>query len=325
MRLIILFFVLSGLSGCAHQDVAEVGSHLTETYTFPNTYSEHRAQQQYFISNGGKIAYTDHGTGDTLILLHGVPTSSWLYRKIIPQLQQHMRVISIDLLGYGSSDKPKDNPTLYSPQNQAVYIQSLLAHLDIDSYGIMMHDMGGLVAWELLRNQPSKVSRLVIQNTIIREKGFEHPNIPPGMIARQITQAYSNRLTSSAILETSLQSLGLGGDYKLSEAECFGYVKPMIEGSSDALYAFFSNINSDLYAQLESNKNLFERFSGDTLVLWGGQDTILTTEQIPFLQEHLKLVDSSIHVYNDHKHFLVEEIPNKIANEVIKFVARTEK
>lgn len=325
MKQYFIICILLSLFGCAAQQVSPVGSNIQKHYSFPKDYSEHRSQQQFYQTQNGKIAYTDHGNGNTLVLIHGVPTSSWLYRKIIPNLQQHMRVISVDLLGYGSSDKPKSSVDAYSPHMQAAYIQNLLNDLDIQEYAIMVHDMGGLVGWELLKNDhnsKSRINKLIIQNTIVSKKGFHHPNIPPGMIARQITQAYSNKLTSSAILEASFNSLGLGGDYSLSESECFGYVKPMTEGSSEALYAFFSNINNDLYTKLESNKTIFNAFNGETLVLWGGLDEILTTEQIPFLQENLNIPARNIHIYPNHKHFLVEEMPDEVISQVNTFMQK---
>jgi len=76
-------------------------------YQMPRVYEDHRSQQKAVTIDGHQIAYTDHGKGPTLLLLHGVPTSSWLYRKMIPNLQDHFRVVSVDLLGYGSSSKPK--------------------------------------------------------------------------------------------------------------------------------------------------------------------------------------------------------------------------
>lgn len=318
------FYVLLILlvSCTSSQDKLSTDSvNLHSSYKLPLTYQQHRSQQKYFQSKYGSVAYTDHGTGKVLVLLHGVPTSSWMYRKIIPSLQTDFRVISIDFLGYGSSSKPKDNGVNYSAISQAENVEALLVSLGIHKYSLLMHDMGGLVAWELLRMQPNTISNLIILNTIVNQNGFEHPDIKPGAMTKLMTKAYSNNLTSAAALKMTFNNLGLGGDYKLSEAECNGYVTPMKEGGDKALYVFYTGLNNDLYKRLNNNKAVFQSFEGNTLVLWGAKDKTLTTKQIPFLREHLHIPAKNIHIYEENNHFLVEEIPEEVISKVRKILA----
>jgi len=327
MRLVVLLLVtlLHGACRSPLQSRPLLGS-LGEpgrSYTAPATYRQHRTQQRTFQTPAGAIAYTDHGAGDAIVLLHGVPTSSWMYRKVIPKLQVRHRVISVDLLGYGSSAKPEDASGTYSAASQANRVRALLDSIGVQRYSVMMHDMGGLVAWEIMRQDISAVENLIVLNTIVREKGFEHPGLDPGMMTKTITKAYSNRWTSSIILERSFAFLGLNSEKKLSERECEGYVKPLREGSDAALYAFFTSIDDYLFAKLESNRHLFARFRGRTLVLWGAKDKSLTTDQIPFLHQHLRIPASDIHVYTDNAHFLAEEIPEEIATQVLRFTSRS--
>lgn len=315
----VIFFCILLFVSCSSQKL-DVLSAPTEVYELPKTYQQHRSQQQYFSTNDGSIAYTDHGEGEVLVLLHGVPTSSWLYRKVIPGLQNRFRVISIDFLGYGSSDKPNDNGTNYLPISHAKKIQALLASLEVNEFSLLMHDMGGLVAWEMVRLQSSSISNLIVLNTIVRDKGFNQPNIKPGIMARQMSKAYSSNLTSSAILRLTFKNLGLGGEHELSEEECYGYVQPMKEGSDQALYAFFVSLNDELFERLESNQSAFEAYKGNTMVLWGGKDETLTIEQITFLQEHLRIPDKNIYIYSENNHFLVEEIPNEVTKQITTFM-----
>lgn len=82
------------------------------------TYSDFRASQKSFSSKDGVLKYIDKGQGDVLLLLHGVPTFSWLYRKMINELAQNYRVIATDMLGFGSSDSPKGYD-IYSEDHHA--------------------------------------------------------------------------------------------------------------------------------------------------------------------------------------------------------------
>ncbi len=335
LKLILSFSVMVfALTACSTGERTQIGDNTLSFYDPPATYQDHRSQQKLFSTFNGNIAYTDHGhrqnqTGEekqspqVLVLLHGVPTSSWMYRKIIPGLQQNIRVISIDLLGYGSSDKPKNGDEPYSHALQAARVEALLSHLEIEKFSLLMHDMGGLVAWEILRNQAENVSHLIVLNTIINKEGFNNPNINAGFFTRQMMKAYRSPLTSAAILKKTFDDLGLVDEYELTETECYGYVAPMKEGSDPALYAFFTQLNPSLFTRLNENKTLLNNYQGNTLVLWGAKDTTLTTKQIPVLQKMLAVPNENIHIYPDNAHFLAEEIPDEIIKQVNAFLGAT--
>lgn len=316
-----LSFLLTACGG-ARNSTLEIGGAVQAVYTAPATYADHRAQQQTLRVDGGTVAYTDHGTGPAIVLLHGVPTSSWMYRKLIPLLQSDMRVITIDFLGYGSSNKPDGGVEIYGEREQAARVHNLLEHLGVREHALLMHDMGGLVAWEMLRTQPDAISQLIVLNTIVSPSGFKHPDIKPGALTRQLVKAYTGQLTSVAILQNTFSSLGLTGEHKLSEAECYGYVAPMREGSDDALYSFFTAINGEMMTRLNSNDHMMKEFSGQTLVLWGAKDDILTVEQVPVLQRRLNIPDQNIHIFDDTAHFVAEERPEDIAREVLALLGK---
>ena len=326
-RLIIIgaiALLFSSLAACVASDPEPlaIGNNVQSVYTAPDNYAEHRNQQQLLATPDGNIAFTDHGSGPAIVLLHGVPTSSWMYRKVIPQLQDDMRVITVDFLGYGSSDKPEDSGETYSAAEQARRVQAVLDHVQVEDHALLMHDMGGLVAWEMLTANPESVSHLVVLNTIVSETGFNRPDLKAGAVTRQIVKAYTGALTSVAILENTFKSLGLTGQHELTEVECFGYVAPMREGSETALYSFFTTLDADMLQELDRNNNeMLPRYQGETLVLWGAKDDVLTAEQIPILQERLNIPDENIHIFDDTAHFVAEERPDDIAREVKAFMA----
>lgn len=303
-----------------HSSMELVGTAITPVYSLPARIEDHRAQQRLHPTEFGNIAYLDIGEGDVLLLLHGVPTSSWMYRKLIPELQSTHRVIAVDLLGYGSSGKPEKPAAAYTAENQAKAVQSLLDALKIESYSILMHDMGSLVAWELLQ-QDSHISNLVVMNSIVRNEGFNNPSFEPGVMTKMITDAYSSSATSQKMLSSTFAELGLSTSNQLSEEECRGYILPMVEGGKFALYEFFTSLNQELFDKLEANKAVFKEFEGESLVLWGAKDTILTDAQIPYLQEHLRIPEQNIHIFPDNNHFLAEEIPTLIAPLIAEFLS----
>jgi len=304
-------------NGCATKNSPiELATVMGENYNAPVEYSDHRAQQKLFETEGGKIAFTDHGSGPAIVLLHGVPTSSWMYRKVVPKMQQNLRVITVDQLGYGSSEKPDRKDADYSPRAQAARVEALLKERGVSRYSILMHDMGGLTAWEMLASNPDTIDNLIVLNTIVGDEGFEEPNLDGGFFVKQLMKAFTAPLTSAKIMDKVFFDLGLKGEYRLSEDECYGYVRPMREGADDALYSFFTNIDDDLFEALEVKRASWPDYNGRVMVMWGAQDETLTTGQIPALQAGFNIPDSDIHIYENNAHFLAEEIPDEVVRKV---------
>lgn len=297
---------------------------LNDRYTLSDRYIDHRAQQSIVATQAGKIAYLDYGQGPTIVMLHGVPSSSWLYRKMIEPLQNDFRVIAIDLLGFGSSDKPDSNDTNYLPSSQAHYVEQVLNQLGVKNYSLLFHDMGGLVAWELLDRDLKKtnnsIENMLILNTIVDQHGFNHPKQKKGVTTRLISDAFANQISSAAVLELTFDNMGLTSNAKLSENECNGYVVPMKEGNGDVLYEFYTSFDEHRFSKLKRQVANLSKLDGGVLVMWGAEDKVLTTEQIPVLQKVAKLDQSNIHIFKDNAHFLPEEIPLKLSNIIHRFL-----
>jgi len=191
----------------------------------------------------------------------------------------------------------------------------------------LFHDMGGLIAWELLdrdikNNAGSNIENLLVLNTIIDKQGFDYPKLEKGTTARLMSDAFVNDLSSATVLEMTFNGMGLSTNASLSEGECFGYVAPMREGNGDVLYEFYTSFDEARFATLQQQVSNLSRFTGDVLVMWGAQDTVLTTEQIPVLQEMASLKQENIHIFADNSHFLPEEIPLVLNQHIKNFISQ---
>jgi len=133
---------------------------------------EFRTKQKTFKSSDGKIKFIDEGIGEVILLLHGIPTSSWLYRKMINDLvEKGHRVIIPDMLGFGNSDSP-NGYEIYSSKEHSKRLIELMDSLKIKTWNHVMHDAGGLWTWELIKYNPNRIHKLIILNTIILQDGF---------------------------------------------------------------------------------------------------------------------------------------------------------
>lgn len=124
-------------------------------------------ESKWFESSVGRIHYIDEWTGDgdgrPLLLMHGNPDWSFLYRKMIPLLRSDFRCISIDYPGFGLSDHPTDYG--YRPQDHARIVSELVEHLDLRNAVLVGQDWGGPIGMDVASRDPDRFTGLVLGNT----------------------------------------------------------------------------------------------------------------------------------------------------------------
>ena len=114
-------------------------------------------------SNGHRLAYLDEGKGPVVVMLHGNPSWSYLYRKVVRQLQGRYRCIVPDHLGCGFSDKPQE--ASYSLDMHIHNLEALLQGLGIDRCALILHDWGGAIGMGWAVRHPAQVAAIVACNT----------------------------------------------------------------------------------------------------------------------------------------------------------------
>ncbi len=277
------------------------------------TYEQFKSIQKTFYTDEGDIKYIDKGsrTGPVILLLHGVPTSGWLYRKMLNGLvNQGYRIIVPDMLGFGASDSP-DGYELYSEANHARRILELMDFLAIDSWSHVMHDAGGLWTWELFKQAPNRINKLVILNTVINEEGFYPPvRMKPGAFAKTSMWAYRNGVTTNTLLNLLFKD-GLQKN-TLTPVDLEGYKAPLKEGKTLGMYYFFTQTCNELPDYTDT----FYNISIPVAVIWGIHDTILQwTPQQSKVMEAFNISEKNVH-FLDEKHFIQETKHNEI-NEIL--------
>ena len=289
----------------------------SEAATAPLTYKKFRAKQKSYQSSDGAIKYIDQGEGDVILLLHGIPTSSWLYRKMVDDLVAGgHRVIAPDMLGFGSSGNP-DGYEIYSPENHAKRILELMDHLKVKTWTHVMHDAGGLWTWEVFRKSPKRIKRLIVLNTIIYKEGFNPPiRLKKGKVTQLIMWLYRNKTAGNELL-AQLFDKGLEHN-SLTKEDLEGYQIPLREGKTKAMYYFFSNTCNEVadYDELLNSIDI------PVSVIWGGRDDMLLWDpQKDRVQKSLHIKDKDIQIL-DGRHFIQEAFPDKISAHINRFIRR---
>ena len=118
---------------------------------------------RWFETVDGPMHYVDEGAGAPIVLVHGTPTWSFMYRHLITRLARSHRVIAVDHLGFGLSAKPANAP--YEPKDHARRLHALLDELQLTGLTLVVHDFGGPIGLAAALARPDRVERLVLFNT----------------------------------------------------------------------------------------------------------------------------------------------------------------
>jgi pimeloyl-ACP methyl ester carboxylesterase len=113
---------------------------------------------------GFRMHYVDEGAGEPIILIHGEPTWSYLYRNFIPPLSRRFRVIAPDHMGFGKSETPQDAE--YTLKRHAFNLGDLIEELDLRDITLVMQDWGGPIGTVVASRHPERIKRFVAMNTI---------------------------------------------------------------------------------------------------------------------------------------------------------------
>ena len=159
--------------------------------------------QQFAEVNGKRIAYLEAGAGDPIVLLHGNPTSSYLWRNIIPELEGSGRVIAPDLIGQGDSEKlpAADGPDRYSFQVAFDYLDGLLRAIGADNnVTLVIHDWGSGLGFHWARLNPEAVKGIAYMEAIVTPMTWE--DWPES--ARGIFQGFRSSKGEDLVLERNM-------------------------------------------------------------------------------------------------------------------------
>ena len=134
--------------------------------------SEFPFEKKFIEVNGSKMAYVDEGEGPVVLFLHGNPTSSYLWRNIIPYVSDNHRVIAVDLIGMGDSGKP-DIP--YTFADHVSYLDGFIESLNLQDVTLVVHDWGSALGMRYARLNEENVRGLVFMEAVL-PPGFPAPS-----------------------------------------------------------------------------------------------------------------------------------------------------
>ncbi len=278
---------------------------------------------QHAIADGSKIFYREAGPKDSpaVLLLHGFPTSSHMFRNLIPALADRFRVVAPDLPGFGFSDAPDRKRFRYTFENLAKLIDRFTQTIGLERYAIYAFDYGAPVGLRLALAHPERITAIISQNGNAYEEGLSQGWNPIQQYWKE--PSAENR----AALREFLKSEATKSQY-LYGVQDSTLVAPEAYELDSALLARPGNdeIQLDLFLDYASNVALYPKFQEyfrskqpPILAVWGKSDPFF----LPPGAEAFKRDNPSaeVHFY-DTGHFALETHHQEIASAIRDFLAR---
>jgi len=265
-----------------------------------------------------RVCYRVAGAEDkpVIVLLHGFPSSSHMFRELIPLLARDFRVIAPDYPGFGHSDMPSPAAFAYTFDNLAATIDALLEQLRVRKYILYMHDYGGPVGFRIAVRHPERVAGLVIQNANAYDEGLS-PEV------MQVLRPLWKQRTPETLApvrgfltpeSTKLQYTAGAARPEALNPDAWVFDQALLDRPGNA------DIQLDLLADYGSNvtryrewQAYFRRYQPRTLVAWGKGDPFFLAAGAEAYQRDIP--DARL-VFVDSGHFALEEHSRTIADEI---------
>jgi pimeloyl-ACP methyl ester carboxylesterase len=268
--------------------------------------------------NGLKIFYREAGdrAAPTILLLHGLPTSSQMFRDLIPLLSDRFHLIAPDYVGFGHSDAPSRDAFTYSFDNLAAHVAGLVDVLGLTSYILYMQDYGGPVGFRLFTQRPERVTGFVIQNTNAYVGGFgEEPGKSLGPLWENRTPETEKPAREFLDLaSTKFQWLVGAKDPEAINPDNWILDQAWLDRPGvqdyqvDLLENYMANIA--LYPQWQA---AFRAHRPKTLIVWGQHDPFFIP---PGARAYLNDLPDAKLVWLDSGHFVLDENALEVAAHI---------
>lgn len=266
--------------------------------------------------DGARMHYVDEGQGPTLLLVHGTPTWSFLYRHLVARLAARHRVIAVDHLGFGLSDKPASAP--YEPADHARRLGALLDALELTGVTLVVHDFGGPIGLATALARPDRIDRLVLFNTWMWPVDGD-PAIARGA---RVAGSWIGRLLYRYlnVPVKALMPAAVGDRRILTPAIHRHYAAPL--GSPDERMGAWACARALLgagawYESLWAQRG---RLRGKPmLLLWGMKDPTFGPTYLERWRREFP--EAQVHTIATSGHFVPEEAPEDVGPTLERFLA----
>ena len=189
----------------------------------PNISAEFPFDSKFVEVNGSQMHYVDVGEGPVVVLVHGNPTSSYLWRNIIPELSHSHRVIALDLIGMGKSGKPD---IAYRLDDHIEFFEGFMTALALENITLVLHDWGGGIGLDYAANHSDNVRAIAIMEAVVKPVYWEDADMATRFLFKQFRQPEKGFEINAERNYFVKKLLPMMSGRSLSDAEASAYGAP---------------------------------------------------------------------------------------------------
>ncbi len=261
------------------------------------------------------LAVDDRGKGDPILLLHGLGTSGYTWRHLVPELAKTHRVITLDLKGFGASDKPEDGK--YSVLDQAALVKAFIEQKNLRNLTVVGHSFGGGVtlalALDMADARPKRLKRIVLVDTIAYKQPlpvFFQLLITPGIGELGMT------LIPAEVQIAEALNIAYHDDAKIPKESIERYAEPL--RSPEARAALRKTVEQLIPEDIDAFTERYKSLNLPVLILWCEEDKIVPLADGRRLARDIKT--STLHVLKRCGHMPQEEVPEETLKAIRPFL-----
>jgi cis-3-alkyl-4-acyloxetan-2-one decarboxylase len=274
---------------------------------------------------GLRYHYLDEGAGEPIVMLHGNPTWSYYYRRLVSALRDSYRIIVPDHIGCGLSDKPDDSQYTYTLPRRVKDLQTLLHHLRIDrDVTLVLHDWGGIIGMAYASHRPERIKRLIVLNTAAFHlptgkrlpwslRVFRSPLLGPLLVRglNAFCRGAATHCCTRRPMPPEIRKAYLAPyDSWKNRIGVLRFVQDIPLQPRDPSYALVSEIQKGLSRFREV----------PMLICWGEKDFVFDKD---FLAEWMhRFPEAEVHRFPDAGHYVLEDATEEILDLVRSFLKR---
>ncbi len=271
--------------------------------------------------DGLNIFYREAGSrsNPTILLLHGFPTSSHMFRNLIPALADRFHLVAPDYPGYGNSSMPTVNEFDYTFDRLAEIVEKFIAAINLKRYSLYVMDYGAPIGYRIAAKAPKQVEALIVQNGNAYEEGLREFWEPLKAYWQDRSPENADKLKHVFTLEATKSQYTNGArNPEAISPDNWNIDQPLLDrpGNNEIQLALFYSYgtNPPLYPQWQE---YFRKYQPPTLIVWGKNDYIFPAEGAYPYKRDLRDVEFYL---LDTGHFALEEEGDAIANHIRQFL-----
>ena len=277
--------------------------------------AEYPFEPHGFVVDDHQMRYVDEGSGRPLVFVHGTPTWSFLWRRMVLALRDEYRCIAPDHLGFGLSDKPEAAD--YTPAAHAQRLEELIEHLDLRDVTLVVHDFGGPIGLSYALQHPQNVASVVVMNSWLWSNVGNRSVEGTSILVRSPVGRFLYRrlnLSPQVLLKTAFADKGT-----LTPALHAQYLGPFPTPASRVapwILARELSGSNDWYASLWEARDVLADIPA--LVMWGTKDPLFPLTHLE--RWRTALPGARVERLDRSGHFVQEEAPEEVISAIRSFL-----